>query len=97
MLHPAGRIDDDEVVLMCLLNFLELRYELPQVSAIARREIVDEVLFLCAANFLELRYELPQVSAVAPHLVIRDLFSERVVIGQPPVSIRALDPIHADC
>lgn len=79
MLRAAGRIDDDEVVLVRVLNFLELRYELPQVSAAARREIV----FLCTANFLEPRYELPQISAVVPHLVIRDLFRERVVIGQP--------------
>src|ERR1700688_2522302 len=82
MLHAAGRIDDDEVVLVCLLNFLELRYELPQVSAVARRTSVDEVVFRCTANFLEPRYELPQVSAVAPRLVIKDLFRERVVIGQ---------------
>jgi hypothetical protein len=35
MLDTAGRIDDDEVVLVRSTNFPELRYELPQVSAMA--------------------------------------------------------------
>src|SRR5271169_5817014 len=82
MLRAAGRIDDDEVVLVCLLNFLELRCELPQVSTMVRRASVDEGVFLCTANFLKPRYELPQVRALAPRLVIRDLFREGVVIGQ---------------
>ena len=82
MLHAAGRINDDKVMLVCLLNFLELRCELPQVNAMARRAIVDEVLFVSTADFLELRYELSQVSAVAPCLIVRNLFRERVVIGQ---------------
>ena len=51
MLHAAGRIDDDEVVLVCLLNFPELRYELPQISAVARHASFDGVVFLHTANF----------------------------------------------
>jgi hypothetical protein len=82
MLHAARRIDDDEVVLVCLFNFLELRYEQPQVSVVARRITVDEVAFLCAANFLELRYELPQLGSVTPCLVVWNLVRERIVIGQ---------------
>jgi hypothetical protein len=34
MLHATGRIDEDEVVFARAPNFPELRYELPQVSAL---------------------------------------------------------------
>jgi hypothetical protein len=79
MLHAAGRIDDDEVVFVCSPNFLELRYELPQVSAVAPRTTVDEVVVMRSPNFLEPRHELPQVTAVASD---RNLFRDRIVIGQ---------------
>ena len=48
MLHTARRIDDDEVVFVRLPNFLELRYEVPEVSAMAQRATADEVASLCA-------------------------------------------------
>ena len=66
MLHAAGRINDDEVVFVRSSNFLKLRYEPPQVSAMAQGATVDEVVFVRSPSFLELRYELSQVSAVAP-------------------------------
>src|ERR1700733_9937736 len=87
MLRAARRVDDDEVVLLRALNFLELRYELPQVGAVARRTSVDEAVFLSAANFLEPRYELPYIRAVATRLVIGDLFGERIVIRQPQIQL----------
>jgi hypothetical protein len=65
MLDAARRIDDDEVVFVRSANFLELRYELPQVSAMAQGATADEVVFMRSANFLERRYEPPQVSAMA--------------------------------
>jgi hypothetical protein len=35
-LDAARRIDNDEVILVRSANFLELRYELPQVSAMTQ-------------------------------------------------------------
>ena len=61
MLDAARRIDNDEVILVRSANFLELRYELPQVSAMAQRATADEVVFVRSANFLEPRYEPPRV------------------------------------
>ncbi len=75
MLDTAGRIDDDEVVLMRSPNFPELRYELPQVSAMARRATADEVVSVRSSNFLETRYEPSQGNAM-------NLFPDRIMIGQ---------------
>jgi hypothetical protein len=75
MLGTARRIDDDEVVFARSANFLELRYELPQVSAMAEGATIDEVVFVRSPNFLEPRYEPPQGSAM-------DLFRNRIMIGQ---------------
>ena len=75
MLHSAGRIDNDEVVFLGSSDFLELRYELPQVSAGAQRATAGEVLFVRSANFLESRYEPPQDRA-------RALLRDRKMIGQ---------------
>jgi hypothetical protein len=69
------RIDDDEVVFARSPNFLELRYELPQVSAMTQRATTVEVAFVRSANFLEPRYEPLQVSA-------RHFFRDRIMIGQ---------------
>src|SRR6516164_9229107 len=63
MLHTARRIDDDEVVFTRSPYFLKLRYEMPQVSAVAQRATAAEVVFVRAPNFLEPRYEPPQGSA----------------------------------
>ena len=52
MLHAARRIDDDEVVFARSPNFPELRYELPQVSAMAEGATLDEVVFVRSPNFL---------------------------------------------
>jgi len=60
MLDTARRIDDDEVMLVRLSNFPELRYELAQVSAMAQRATADEAFFVRSSNFLERRYEPPQ-------------------------------------
>ena len=75
MLHSAGRIDNDEVVFLGSSDFLEMRYELPQVSAGAQRATAGEVLFVRSANFLESRYEPPQGRA-------RALLRDRKMIGQ---------------
>jgi len=82
MLDTARRIDDDEVVFVRSPNLPELRYELPQVSAMAQGATVDEVVFVRSPNFLEPRYELPQVSAVASGATVSNLFRDRIVIGQ---------------
>jgi hypothetical protein len=52
MLDTAGRIDDDEVVFARAPNFLELRYEMPQVSAMTQGATADEVAFVRSPNFL---------------------------------------------
>jgi hypothetical protein len=75
MLDAAWRIDDDEVVFARAPNFLELRYELPQVSAVTQGATVDEVVFVRSANFLEPRYEPPQGSAM-------HFFRDRIMIRQ---------------
>ena len=75
MLHATGRIDDDEIVFVCASNFLELRYELPQVSAMTQGAIADEVVFVRSPNFLEPRYEPPQGSAM-------HFLRDRIMIGQ---------------
>ena len=64
MLDTAWRIDNDEVVFVRSPNFPELRYELPQVSAMAQRATADEVVFVRSSNFLEPRYEPPQGRAM---------------------------------
>ncbi len=51
MLDTAWRIDDDEVMFVRSSNFLELRYELPQVSAMAQRATPDEVVFVRSSKF----------------------------------------------
>ena len=66
MVDTARRINDDEVILVRSSNFLELRYELTQVSAIAQRITVDEVIFVRSSNFLQPRYEPRQ--GIAMHL-----------------------------
>ena len=55
MLDAAWRIDNDEVVCARAPNFLELGYEVPQVSAMAERVTADEVVFVRPPNFLEPR------------------------------------------
>ena len=52
MLDTAGRIDDDEVVLVRSPNFLELRYKLAQVGAMAERATAVEVVFVGSSDFL---------------------------------------------
>ena len=63
MLDTAGRIDDDEVVLVRSPNFLELRYKLAQVGAMAERATAVEVVFVGSADFLEPRYKPRQGGA----------------------------------
>ena len=75
MLDTARRINDDEVVFMRSPNVLELRYELPQVSAMAARATAREVVFVRSPNFLEPRYEPPQGSAM-------HFLRDRIMIGQ---------------
>jgi hypothetical protein len=75
MLDAAWRIDNDEVVCARAPYFLELGYEVPQVSAMAERVTSDEVVFVRPPNFLEPRYEPPQGSAM-------HLFRNRIMIGQ---------------
>jgi hypothetical protein len=75
MLDAARRIDDDEVVFVRSANFLELRYELPQVSAMAQSAAANEVAFMRSPNFLEPRHELPQGGAMY-------FFPNRIMIGQ---------------
>jgi hypothetical protein len=83
MLDTARRIDDDEVVFVRSPNFLELRYELPQVSAMAERATADEVVFVRSPNFLEPRYEPPQGSAM-------HLFRDRIMIGQLTAEVQVI-------
>ena len=59
MLDTAGRIDDDEVVFVRSANFPELRYELPQISAMAEGVTGDQVAFVRSPNFLKPRYKPP--------------------------------------
>ena len=75
MLDAAGRIDDDEVMFARSPNFLELRYEPPQVSAITQGATADEIVFVHSPNFLEPRNEPPQGGAMY-------LFRDRIMIGQ---------------
>jgi hypothetical protein len=75
MLDTARRIDDDEVVFVRSPNFLELRYELPHVSAMAQRATADKVVFVRSPNFSEPRYESPQSGAM-------HLFRNGMMIGQ---------------
>jgi hypothetical protein len=82
MLHAAGRIDDDEIVFVRSANFPELRYELPQVSAMAKGATVNGVIFVRSPIFFEVRYELSQVNAVAPRPAVSNLFPDGIVIGQ---------------
>jgi hypothetical protein len=56
-------------------NFLELRYEVPQVSAMAQGVTADEIAFVRSSNFLEPQYEPPQGSAM-------HFFRDRIMIGQ---------------
>ena len=75
VLDTARRIDDDEVVFARAPNFLELRYELAQVSSMTQGATADEVVFVRSFDVLEPRYEPPQRSAM-------HLFPDRVMIGQ---------------
>jgi hypothetical protein len=75
MLGAPGRIDDDEVVFVRSPNFLELRYEVPQVSAVAQRATAGEVVLVRSPNFLEPRYEPNQGCAMR-------LFRDRIMIRQ---------------
>src|SRR3974377_2222613 len=79
MLHAARRIDDDEIVFVRPANFPELRYELPQVGAMAEGVTVD-VILVRSPIFFEVRYEL--VNAAAPRPAGGNLFRDWIVIGQ---------------
>jgi hypothetical protein len=82
MLHAARRIDDDEIMSVRSANFPELRYELPQVGAMAEGATVNEVILVCSSIFFEVRYELSQVNAVAPRSAVGNLLRDWIVIGQ---------------
>ena len=75
MLGTARRIDDDEVVFARSANFLELRYEMPQVGTTTQSATANEVVFVRSPNFLEPRYEPPQGSAM-------HFLRDRIMIGQ---------------
>jgi hypothetical protein len=86
MLDTTRRIDDDEVVLVRTPNFPELRYELPQVGAMAKRATTDEGVFVRSADVLEPRYEPPQGCDM-------HLFPNRIMIGQLQFLLVLLNPL----
>jgi hypothetical protein len=95
MLHATRRIDDDEIVFVRASNFLELRYELPQISAMTQGAIADEVVFVRSPTFLEPRYEPSQGTAMY-------LFRDRIMIGQLqfllvlPIPIMSISKVPGD-